>query len=82
MTQPTTPRTAADVARLSVELDPQYAERWCDSRGVSYTEAFRIFSAARCGNVAEADRIWRDEQWWTDRNSREFRTLPNVIAGA
>ena len=46
------------------------AKAWPDYAGthdISDTELARI--ASRSANVAEADEIWENEDWWTDENS-------------
>ena len=46
------------------------AEAWPDYAGthdISDTELARI--ASRSANVGEADKVWENEDWWTDENS-------------
>ena len=46
------------------------AKAWPDFAGthdISSAELRRI--ASRSANVAEADEIWENEDWWTDENS-------------
>ena len=48
----------------------ELAREWPDCAGthdISDTELARI--ASRSANVAEADEIWENEDWWTDENS-------------